>query len=203
MQVDPIKRLIYLHGFRSSACSVKARELAKELMALNSPNAANWEWITPDLSHDPAAAMAQIESTLIRAPGMLNHTTLIGSSLGGYYAAHFAERFGCKAVLLNPSIAPHETLAAHIGPQTNLYTGESFDFTKAHIDALAAHPIVTITHPEYFLVIVEMGDALLDHKKTLAKYAGAKQIVIEGGDHDLKSFPQHIHALLTFAGVLS
>ena len=36
--------------------------------------------------------------------------TLIGSSLGGYYATVLAERYGCRAVLINPAIRPDDDL---------------------------------------------------------------------------------------------
>jgi uncharacterized protein len=192
-----MQRLIYLHGFRSSAQSRKARELGEALVHVS----GDWEYVTPNLSHDPAIAMAQITAILDFAPGLIEQTTLIGSSLGGFYATHFANQTGCRAVLLNPSIAPHETLKAHVGPQTNLYTGEAFTFEATHIETLAKHQLRNPHHPAQLMLIVEMGDVLLDHEKTVAFCTGANVIRVEGGDHDLASFPQHIPKILSFAGL--
>ena len=50
--------------------------------------------------------------------------TFIGSSLGGYYATHLAERFGARAVLINPAVRPYDDLRRGAASQTNLYTGE-------------------------------------------------------------------------------
>jgi predicted esterase YcpF (UPF0227 family) len=35
----------------------------------------------------------------------------------------------------------------------------------------------------------------------VARYRGAEQVVIEGGDHSLQSFPQHLPRILAFAGL--
>ena len=126
--------------------------------------------------------------------------TIIGSSLGGFYAVALAEKLGCRAVLLNPSIRPFDTLAQYLGPQTNLHTGEVFDFTEAHVRALRQRFVAKVTRPERYLLVVETGDEVLDYRDAVSYYAGAAQIVIEGGDHELKSFPQHIAAVLKFAG---
>lgn len=193
-----MKTLVYLHGFRSSSQSRKARLLGDALHALKS----DWEYVTPDLSFDPAIAMGQIETIIARSAK--SALTLIGSSLGGFYAEVFAERFGCRAVLLNPSLAPYETLAAHVGRQTNLYRpDESFDFAIEHLEALRRVDVAEIKSPANHLVIVEMGDLLLDHRHTLAKFAASPQIMIDGGSHDLDSFPIHVGAILQHAGLIN
>jgi predicted esterase YcpF (UPF0227 family) len=193
-----MKTLVYLHGFRSSSQSRKAQQLGEALRSLNS----DWEYITPDLSFDPAVALGQIEAIVSRC--VKSELTLIGSSLGGYYAEVCAEKFDCRAVLLNPSLAPYETLAAYIGHQTNLYRPEeSFDFTHEHLDALRRVDVAAIKSPEKYLVVVEMGDALLDHRRTLEKFAASRQVVVDGGTHDLDSFPRHIGAVLQHAGLMS
>jgi uncharacterized protein len=190
-----MQTLIYLHGFRSAAASKKAHILSAALQHVR----GDWEYITPNLSFDPALAFQQIESIILRQALLPENITLVGSSLGGFYATAMAEKYGCRAVLLNPSLKPHETLAAHVGPQTNLYLDESFTFTLEHLAVLRAAAFDKITEPQRYLVIVEMGDELLNHHHTIAQFAGAEQIVVAGGNHDLASFPTHIAALLRFA----
>ena len=80
-----------------------------------------------------------------------------------------------------------------------LYTGEVFEFTIKHVKTLRDLFVAQITHPERYLLIIETGDEVLDYRAAVACYAGAAQIVIEGGDHELTSFPAHIPALLAFA----
>jgi len=191
-----MKTLVYLHGFRSSSQSRKATLLGQALRTINS----DWEYITPDLSFDPGIALAQIEAIICRCP--ISELTLVGSSLGGFYAEVCAEKFGCRAVLLNPSLSPFDTLAAYVGAQTRLSgDGESFEFTTEHLEILRRHDVQQLSSPEKYLVVVEMGDELLDHNITLKKFAGATAIAVDGGNHDLESFPVHIPALFRHAGL--
>ncbi len=185
--------IVYAHGFRSSSKSRKATQLGDYLRA----NHADVRYFTPDLSFRPTQAISQVQwHCLGVAPETL---TIVGSSLGGFYAVVLAERLGCRAVLLNPSIRPFETLAQHLGEQANLCTGEKFTFDESHVAELKALHVPAITRPSRYLLMVEMGDELLDHHVTIAYCAGAKQIVIEGGDHELKSFPQHMAEVVAFA----
>ena len=187
--------LVYAHGFRSSSKSRKATQLADVLRA----HYPEVRYVTPDLSFHPAQAIAQLQAHCL---GIAPETvTIVGSSLGGFYAVVLAERLGCRAVLLNPSLRPFETLSKHLGEQVNVYAGETFAFDASHVAELQAMFVPVITRPERYLLMVEMGDELLDHRRTMEYCAGARQIVIEGGDHELKSFPQHIPAVLEFAGV--
>lgn len=190
-----MKTIIYLHGFRSSAQSMKGRLLGEALMTVPSP----WEYVTPSLSHDPDLALAEI--TRLMASRALDETTLVGSSLGGYYALVMAARTGVKAVLLNPSLRPDVTLASWTGTHTNMFTHEPFEWTAAHIATLKAAAPSPFPAAEKLLLIVEMGDELLDHHATRAALPGVATIAVEGGDHDLKSFPAHTQAVLRFAGI--
>jgi hypothetical protein len=103
--------ILYLHGFRSSPQSNKAR-LIRDAMAARG---VLDEFVCPQLPASPRAAAQLIEATarLVSA----DELALIGSSLGGYYATWLAERIGCRAALLNPAIIPYEDLRDHLGTQ--------------------------------------------------------------------------------------
>jgi predicted esterase YcpF (UPF0227 family) len=187
--------IVYAHGFRSASKSRKATILGSYLHE----QVPDVRYLTPDLSFRPLQAISQLQRHCRgEAPETL---TLVGSSLGGFYALVLAEELGCRAVLLNPSIRPFETLSTHLGEQTNLYTGEKFTFDESHVAELQALFVPVITRPARYLLMVEMGDELLDHRRTIGYFSGAKQIVIEGGDHELKAFPQQLSEVVEFAGV--
>ena len=187
-----MQTIVYAHGFKSSSTSRKAMQLGGYLRE-HHPDV---RYLTPDLSFRPAWALAQLQSHCAGiAPESL---TIIGSSLGGFYAVVLAEKLGCRAVLLNPSIKPFETLAAHLGEQVNMHTQEKFSFDASHIAELASLYVPQISQPARYLLMVEMGDELLDHARTIAYFNGARHIVIAGGDHELKSFPPHIPAVMEF-----
>ena len=185
--------IVYAHGFRSSSQSRKATQL-REYLRVHHPAI---RFVAPNLSFQPSQAVAQLLSACKGIAA--DQLTVVGSSLGGFYAVVLAERLGCRAVLLNPSIRPFETLAKHLGEQTNLYTGEKFTFDETHVAELQAMFVRAISRPARHLLMVEMGDELLDHRQTIAYCEGARQIVIAGGDHELKSFPSHVSEVVEFA----
>lgn len=151
----------------------------------------------PALHHRPAQAFAQVMAACAEvAPGDL---TLVGSSLGGFYATVAAERIGCRAALLNPAVRPHRHFERYLGPQENLYTGERFVLTREHCDELRALDVAAITRPERYWLFVETADEVLDYREAVSFYAGALQEVVRGGDHALVSFPEHIPEIVEWA----
>jgi len=187
--------LVYLHGFNSSPASHKARLLKYRLEAMG--RAA--ELSCPALPDRPARAIALVDAQLARVPAQ--DVTLVGSSLGGYYAAHLAEKFGVRAVLVNPAIRPYEGLRAYIGPQRNLYTGEPYDLTQQHLDELRAIDVPQPTRMERYYLMVTTGDEVLDYRAAVAKYAGAKQLIVDGSDHGFADFADYLDSVLAFAGM--
>jgi predicted esterase YcpF (UPF0227 family) len=123
----------------------------------------------------------------------------VGSSLGGLYATYLAEARGAKAVLINPAVEPHVGLRAYLGPQRNLYTGEAYPLTEAHLREWEKLVVPRIT-PSRYLLLVETGDEVLDYRQAVRRYAGCEQVVLEGGDHSLQSFPRHLARIVEFAG---
>jgi predicted esterase YcpF (UPF0227 family) len=190
--------LIYLHGFRSSSRSAKAQLLVRRVAAL--PDAARPRLHVPDLDVDPAAAVAGVAAWIAREVGSpADDLTLVGSSLGGYYATHLAERFGARAVLINPAIRPYDDLRRYAGPQVNLNSGETFEVTEAHFAALAALKVARITRPQRYFLLVRTGDEVLDWREAVAFYGGAAQYVLGGGDHGWVDFDGEVPAVLRFA----
>ena len=125
---------------------------------------------------------------------------VMGSSLGGYYATWLAERHALRAVLVNPAVRPYELLAGHVGRQKNLYTGEEYDFTSAHVTELRALECATIT-PQHYLLMVETGDEVLDYRQAVDRYRGARQCVVEGGDHGFSDFARHLETVFEFGEI--
>ena len=192
--------LVYLHGFRSSPQSIKAQIMVRAVAAL--PEAARPRLHVPALLTEPADAVAVVAAWIereVRSPA--TDLTLIGSSLGGYYATHLAERCGARAVLINPAIRPYDDLAPYTGTQTNLYTGEAFEVIDEHFAQLRSLRVARITRPERYFLLVRSGDEVLDWREAVAFYGGAWQYVAGGGDHGWTDFGGEVPAVLRFAGV--
>ena len=189
-------RIAYLHGFNSGGASVKGRQLGEAITAL--PAGVRPGYFLPTLDHEPRKAVrALCEWTEARA----DVPVYVGSSLGGFYAIHLAERYGAKGVLINPALEPHRSLAPYLGPQRNPYTGGSYELTAGHLAQLEALLVARITRPERYFLLVQAGDELLDYRVAVARLAGGWQFVQGGGDHAYRDFALQIPAVLRFAGV--
>jgi len=186
--------LLYLHGFNSAHTSHKAQALQAHMDRLG----FGAQFFAPDLPHRPAQAIALLESILAQMP---SKPTLVGSSLGGFYATYLAEQHDLRAVLINPAVAPYRLLAPLLGPQRNYYTGETYALTAQHLVELQALEVETL-HPSRYLLLVQTGDEVLDYRDAVARYAGAKQYVIPGGDHGFQNFENYLDTILEFAGMV-
>ncbi|TXT37836.1 MAG: hypothetical protein FD135_3334 [Comamonadaceae bacterium] len=189
----PTTHLLYLHGFRSSPQSAKAR-LTAAAVASRHPGVT---WLCPALPTSPQQTMNEVLQAVANWPR--ESMAVMGSSLGGFYATWLAERFGCKAVLLNPAIHPARDLAAHMGEQTLWHDPEQhFTFDQSHVDELKAQEIAYISHPERYFAVIAKGDEVLDWREMLAHYPGATVKLLPGGDHALSDFDQHLDQALDF-----
>src|SRR3954466_4106760 len=92
--------ILYLHGFRSSPRSFKARVVQERMTALGRAQ----ELICPQLPASPRQAMALALLLVERFAG--EQLAIIGSSLGGFYATWLAERLRCPAGVLKPGGKP-------------------------------------------------------------------------------------------------
>jgi hypothetical protein len=187
--------LIYLHGFNSSPQSTKARQLQARLESMD----RGGEYACPALPDRPAQAIALLEREMTKAASP--SITLVGSSLGGYYATWLAETHGVRAVLVNPAITPHLGLRAYLGTQKNLYTGAPYELTGQHLAELQALWVERPTRPERYYLMVTTGDEVLDYREAVEKYVGAKQLVVAGSDHGFAEFEQYLDSVLAFAGI--
>lgn len=175
--------LLYLHGFRSSPRSVKAREVAAWLQA----HRPDLVFSCPQLPPSPREAIDLALSLLADWPQ--DRTAIVGSSLGGFYATVLAERLGCPAVLFNPAVNPARDLARHIGEQTAWHRPEDrFYFREEFIGELQAMTPRQLSRPERYFPVIATGDEVLDWREMRARYQGAPWLLIEGGDHALSDF---------------
>jgi predicted esterase YcpF (UPF0227 family) len=186
--------ILYLHGFRSSPRSFKARVVHESMKAAGRSE----ELVCPQLPASPKAAMALALLLVARYPA--DQLAIVGSSLGGFYATWLAERLGCRAVLLNPAVNPLKDLEKYVGVTTAWHSDEAFEFKPEYIDELGELRVERITRPERYFLVAATGDEVLDYRDMVAHYAGARQHVIEGSDHAISEFPQYVDEVLGFCG---
>ena len=193
--------IIYLHGFRSAPASVKAQALRRRMGDLGLED----HFWCEQLPVSPREAIALVERQIerSRAERPQRVPTLVGSSLGGYYSTWLAERHDLPAVLVNPAVVAPLSLETYVGKQTNLYTGEEFEFSERHIDELRAIEVPSVARPERFWLLVETGDEVLDYRDAVAKYAGGRQTVLDGGDHGFSRWNDYLDDVIEFARLKS
>jgi predicted esterase YcpF (UPF0227 family) len=192
----PVSHLLYLHGFRSSPKSTKAR-MVGERVAANHPEV---EWWCPQLPPSPAEAMQMVMDGIASWPraGM----GVIGSSLGGFYATYVAQACDCRAVLLNPAVNPARDLAKYIGEQASWHDPEErFYFQPGYIDELRALESGALRHAANFFAVIAKGDEVLDWREMTGRYPGATIKLLEGSDHAISDFDSHIAEVLGFLGL--
>ncbi|MBU3628275.1 YqiA/YcfP family alpha/beta fold hydrolase [Polynucleobacter sp. AP-Reno-20A-A9] len=191
----PSTLVVYLHGFRSSPRSSKAVLTGEAVKALSTPDDPI-EWYCPQLLPSPKASMDMVVKCIEASTH--DHLVVIGSSLGGYYANYLAEKFACKAIALNPAVRAPKELASHVGMLTSYDTDEPYDFRPEYIDELKALQVESISNPSRYFLIAAKGDELLDWQEMVDFYRGAEQLVLEGGDHGISDYQDHLPKVLNF-----
>lgn len=194
-----LTHLLYLHGFRSSPASAKARRMAD--WAAQQPGLV---FACPQLPPSPREALAL--ATELVADWPAEGAAVIGSSLGGFYATALAEQRphrGWRVAVLNPAVAPARDLARHIGTLTAWHDPQlRFEFTAQHVAELAAMTPPRLTNPSRYYALIAKGDELLDWREMHARYQGAHIRLLEGGDHALSDFHAHLDAVFAFLGLV-
>ena len=189
--------LLYLHGFRSSPMSAKARKMA----AIIQKNYPGVTWWCPQLPASPRQAMREVMAEISTWPQEegFQSMAVIGSSLGGFYATWVAEKIGCNAVLLNPAVDPARDLSSYIGEQSSWHDPKEKFFFKpefvAELNVLRAGPIKAAQN---YLTIIAKGDEVLDWREMTSRYADTQMRLLEGGDHALSDFDDHLPVVLDF-----
>lgn len=188
--------LIYLHGFRSGPQSQKVRLLSKHMSLLGLENHLWCEQLSPV----PDEAIASIELQIARCA---TPPTLVGSSLGGFYATWLAEKHGLRAALINP-LVPHDDFDASLflGEHEMIYSGTHFTFTEEHIAQIAALDCPRPHNPQNLWLLAETGDEVLDYRHAIKRYCGARQTVLPGGDHGFTRWSDYLDDILRFAKLI-
>ena len=180
--------IIYIHGFASSAMGQKARIVRSFFK--NRVVAPSLSYV-PDLAADTLKQI--VETFLPKEP-----VSLIGSSLGGFYAAHLSEIYDLRAVLINPSVEPYKTLSHYTDMVTNFYDLSKFEWNDRHVKQLEQMKPGAGLKPENLLLMLQKGDETLDYRVAQQRFQGARMIIEEGGSHSFEGFENHMDDIERF-----
>jgi len=165
---------IYLHGFNSdrNPTSGKLKELKKlgDVITLSYNSFDRYENILKDLE-------VKVKNEIRARPHY--EVALVGTSLGGYWAAALSGIYGIPAILLNPAIQPSKTLQKHVGVTLkNFVSGEENTLRK---EVPKSYPV--ISKKGKLLIILDEGDEVLNPYETQKLFADYGPILFKGGSH--------------------
>ena len=185
-------KIIYLHGFASSANSTKALQLKKYILE----NYSKTEIIIPDIENNIVDAVQQIDKLIEE----FSPSALIGSSLGGFYATYFSEQYNLKCVGINPAVIPPAEMSEYLGENKNYSTGEKFLINQEQLDLLdrMGREIKVIKCPRNFMILLQSHDEKLDYRVATNFYQGAVLYVTFGVNHSFENLETHFSKIKIF-----
>lgn len=187
--------LLYIHGFLSSPASTKVVCLKKA-----AAERGDLTIIAPDLNCPPLEADRRIEALFEQYD--LTGAVVIGSSLGGFYAARTAARHGLRSILINPCLSPWERVPEWVGRRQVYGTDRELDVLPSFADDFLALAQAQAPQPDTggrTLAVLSTCDEVLDPVKTREACRGAREMILPGEDHRVSGFEKILPALLAFA----
>lgn len=190
-----MQHILYLHGFLSSPKSIKAQATKAYFEKHHSDVTLH----IPELSNLPSKVESQLLALIESTPALLEGgLKLIGSSMGGYLSTFLLEKFGGKAVLINPAVRPYELLQSFIGKHENPYSKEKFEIVASDMDVIKALEASSLSAPERYKVLLQTEDETLDYRLAEEKYAQSQLVIEQGGDHSFVGYENHLPAIAQF-----
>ena len=185
-------KILYLHGFASSANSTKALQLEKYI----EHHTKQTNILIPNIENNILKAVDQINFLMQTE----KPTALIGSSLGGFYGTYFAEEYGVKFIGINPAVMPPAQMSQYLGENKNYSTGEKFIIDQDQLDLLDAMSakIKSIKSNFNYMVLLQSSDQVLDYRAALGFYKGAYLDVSYGGSHSFENFEDYFEKIRSF-----
>jgi len=122
-------------------------------------------------------------------------TIIVGTSLGGYFARYFSNRFSTRCILLNPAVKPYNSLMRAVGSQTNYFTGEEYTVHSASIADLVLYETQDVPDT---LMILAYDDEVIPYELPRDAYPECKAVLTLGGHRlkDLNSVSAEITAFI-------
>jgi uncharacterized protein len=165
----PIDRTFYCHGFGSHF------DPAKDKVAILA-SLAPVHGITVDYTRPPAEVFAHYAAFLQDGRA----TLIVGTSMGGFFAAWLGSELGLPFLAINPAIAPALSLRKHVGHGTTHF-GTPFYLGREVVEAYEELPFRLDGHGE---IALDLADEVIDAKATIAFVNETLPVrTFDGGSH--------------------
>lgn len=155
-------KIVYIHGFNGRSKSPKIDAIRgvmeQEVIAV--------EYDSTNFYKSIETLERVVQDLLVAG----EYPCLVGTSLGGWWAAFLSTRYKLPSLILNPSVNPQETLKDRV------------------VGSDLFHPIFTHTEAPR-IVLVEEGDELFDSRATYELFKDkCRAVLLPGGSHQFENF---------------
>jgi uncharacterized protein len=156
-----LMQIFYIHGFASSGNSSKSIAL-KQVFGANNV-------IAPDFPVNPDM-IEKMVNDLVRKNK--NYPIIfVGTSIGGFWANYFAQKWDTLCVIVNPATKPSKTLAKYVGKKVKNYaTGQSVIVTPADLAGYEKREQYLSTHTDASRInmFIASDDDVVSPQETLS-----------------------------------
>jgi len=173
---------IYIHGFNSNGESSlnNLRKCLNDVIGLKWNCADTFENNLNKLSND------------LEKLHLDDDTVLIGTSMGGFWSAILAKKFGLKSVLFNPVIDPKVTLMKFKGYNKNFSTLEEYILTEEVIKSYVFED-PRISMPK--TVILGKNDDIIDYHESEEYWKNYSNVIITDEEHRINDYSKYVNEI--------
>lgn len=173
--------ILYVHGFGSKVDPTSDKRVALA-------NIASVDAVAPDYSTPYQDVLASVQPYLAQAD------LLLGTSMGGFLVSRLSELTGKPFVAVNPVLDPEVTLSKYIGTHQD-HVGRTFTLTEPTVSTYPAF----LPAAKKGMVLLDMGDELLDSHKTKAALEPLMSVhVFAGGSHRFSHMEEALPLIQAF-----
>lgn len=167
--------IMYVHGFGSAFTTDSTKIQA--LTALG-----NLDGPTYDYTATPADVM----ETLIEFAHEFRPDVIVGTSLGGWYAAELGMVLNVPFVAINPAVRPWSSLKEYVGGDVDHYG------RKYYLSAEIVDMYDTIATDGFGLILLDEGDDVIPHTDIDTVDHSFEVIRFGGGSHRFEHMPESL-----------
>lgn len=180
-------KIMYLHGFNSNENSATISEIRKEIPDLIS---ISYDYIEAENAFKQINAL--IKKTLQDDPDLI----IAGTSLGGFWANYFAQKYELICVLINPAIHPSVSLKKAVpqSPLPNFITGELKEFTFENADNYTKFEVPVRTGINRTIVLGR-NDEVINYRLTEELYRNKGKIIFTDEGHRIEDYGRIVRIL--------
>ena len=174
-----MKKILYIHGFMSSANSSTVKRLKERF-------GNEFEIITPELDGDPHRSIARINDIITTEEPCL----IVGSSLGGFYTL-MSESKGIPVIVVNPCINPYQHLQRYLGQNLEYHSKREdgrtrYTLTQETLELFKDYDVAEQVKSKADRMIVllstqdeVLGDSHVKFFESITEESGHKNIVVK------------------------